>query len=374
LTAVQGLTPQVTLWLLETSVLTKAAYGSRSKADSVGLACKFTVPLNSVQILRAVAALGVLVAHMFGGVGQFGVDLFFVISGFIIVYSMERYYSRPGASLAFARKRLIRIVPMYWIATAVLLAHVLLTYPSLSAANMSVQQIVASLLFVPWAAPSGAVVPVHGVGWSLNYEFFFYVLFAGAVILPRIQAVLAVTVVLVAGALFTAIYPLPLPLGYWFQPIVLEFIMGMGLALLFRTGFQLPGWARAALVGLAIGALALNLGLPRVLIWGLPAVALVAAAVLGTDVPRVWGLSRLGDASYSLYLLHPFVLAVPRIALGPELATTTPVVLLGGVAACLVAVLAYGWVERPITRALGSAIAPPNLGQAGEGRLKWTRL
>jgi hypothetical protein len=170
-------------------------------------------PLLSIQILRAVAALMIAVVHtryefeFKFGIGDVippmtalaaGVDLFFVISGFVMAYGSFHAFGQPGASQDFITRRLIRIVPLYWIATSVLVAHVLLHYPSLAAAKHSVGTIIASYLFVPWPGPTAAMTPILAQGWTLNYEMFFYLLFTVSLLArPRIGLIgLALTLIL----------------------------------------------------------------------------------------------------------------------------------------------------------------------------------
>jgi len=145
-------------------------------------------PVSSIQILRAVAALGVVALHVSHegatrlgarsplpdfSVGAAGVDLFFVISGFIMVYASDALFARRGAPAWFFTRRLARIVPLYWAATAAAVAcFVALRYAG-ALEQLSWQTLVASLLFVPWPRPDGAMLPVHMLGWTLNFEMFF---------------------------------------------------------------------------------------------------------------------------------------------------------------------------------------------------------
>jgi exopolysaccharide production protein ExoZ len=115
-----------------------------------GLALPRSSTIGAVQGLRAAAALMVVVAHVVPSfvIGQAGVDIFFVISGFIMVYASERAFGQPGASSLFISRRLIRIVPLYWATTAVLLVEMLWKYRGLAAAHDSVAYVVASF----WSA------------------------------------------------------------------------------------------------------------------------------------------------------------------------------------------------------------------------------
>jgi peptidoglycan/LPS O-acetylase OafA/YrhL len=284
-----------------------------------------------VQALRAIAAFSVALTHilydalgMAPGAGRVrdmyqampwgaGVDIFFVISGFVIVHSSRRLFTAPGAMRLFAVRRLARIVPLYWVMTSLFVAEAFLDPGAVNGAIGGAAFIIKSYFFIPCARPDGVVQPVLGLGWTLNYEMFFYTVFLPFLFLRLERAVATVTILLAAfvlagqGGLLQGVI-----LQTWSNPIVLEFCGGMLLALL-------PGRLTthgALRLATAIGALILlhlqPAGWNRTLAYGIPAAALVFAAVTGKQagkLPKVeiW-LVRLGDASYALYLVHPFVM------------------------------------------------------------------
>src|ERR1035437_4102962 len=145
--------------------------------------------LNSLQILRAIAAWLVVyhhymqgfhdfnysteVGHFFSSVGKFGVDIFFVISGFIMFFTLKR---GNYTALDFMLRRMIRIVPVYWFMTLVLIP-VIYFFPSANVArnNWNITSLAYSMLFIPHNNPTGiGLYPFLTVGWTLNYEMFFY--------------------------------------------------------------------------------------------------------------------------------------------------------------------------------------------------------
>ena len=163
--------------------------------------------LVSIQALRAIASLLVFWGHAINAVtskvaaefphlyGPFGVDLFFVISGFVMVYSSERLFGQPGAPMTFFARRLARIVPLYWAATAILVWFVV-PYASTKA-------VLGSVVFTP-RIPSEA--PLLFIGWTLIFEMFFYAVFAIALLAKRRFAVVAgVTVVLICFSVVFAL-------------------------------------------------------------------------------------------------------------------------------------------------------------------------
>jgi peptidoglycan/LPS O-acetylase OafA/YrhL len=174
--------------------------------------------------------------------------------------------------------------------------------------------ILASYLFIPWPRPDGVLQPAFGLGWTLNYEMFFYAVFTPFLLLPRKPAVIAATILLAGFATTGAVIAFPnLQLAFWSNPIILEFCAGMLLAILLPgvPGLSLP--ARLALAAAALAGLHFAVtGAPqwRAAIYGIPALLLVAAATLGAPAAQSGGkiLVRLGDASYAMYLVHPFIM------------------------------------------------------------------
>ncbi len=295
-------------------------------------------PILPIQMLRALAAFMVCIHHVQpdaavlarqGGAGfagsdllpwLAGVDIFFVVSGFIMVHASGELFGRPGATRLFLERRIARIVPLYWAATTLVLLVGLAVPAVLNSGAPSLAQIAASYLFWPAVSTQGFVQPVYSLGWTLNYEMLFYLLFAASLALPRAMAVPVVVVALLAlvGSERLA-GPLPLPFGFWGQPIVLEFTAGMGLALLRARGLRLTVPLRLILVvaGLVILLFGRHLPLPSgpwrdLALHGSAASLLVLAAVSGRDGGEAGRGSRilasLGDASYALYLVHPFII------------------------------------------------------------------
>ncbi len=136
-----------------------------------------TAALPGIQALRALAAMAVVVAHTGGEFeehlslpglmpsfihGGAGVDLFFVISGFVMVYSSERLFGQHGAPRSFMMRRLIRIVPPYWLLTTVMLLFVMVR--GFAVSDASPMLAVSSYFFIPYPRPSGPIDPLYGVG------------------------------------------------------------------------------------------------------------------------------------------------------------------------------------------------------------------
>jgi peptidoglycan/LPS O-acetylase OafA/YrhL len=294
--------------------------------------------VDGIQYLRALAALLVVTGHLQGAARRLfdtppllvfptgaGVDLFFVISGFVMMYTSSRLFQKPGATLTFIRKRLSRIVPLYWLVTTLFVLLLLMgkNFPA------SVTGVLASYLFIPYDTldlHNTFAFPVYNLGWTLNYEMFFYVIFAlflpGRPNVATVGVCSALILLTVLGAIFQ---PSNIALHFWTQPILLEFCLGMLIARIYQAGVVLPGSLRLVLGILAFAIVWLDLGkdwmvpidgtqpnnFARVLTWGLPMAVLLASVALGrgnaAPRPLTW-LKKLGDSSYSLYLFHPFAI------------------------------------------------------------------
>jgi exopolysaccharide production protein ExoZ len=132
--------------------------------------------------------LGITLTSIDARIGAAGVDLFFIISGFIIVYASEPLFGKPAGPQVFFLRRLIRIAPLYWTVTAFFIVLFLASpngfAATIAASNTSIGAIIASFMFLPFARPDGTMFPLHSVGWTLNYEVFFYVIFEALLFYP----------------------------------------------------------------------------------------------------------------------------------------------------------------------------------------------
>jgi exopolysaccharide production protein ExoZ len=336
----------------------------------------------SIQILRAIAALLIALHHGLHEADQAarkigssfpwqnvlpleaGVDLFFVISGFVMVYAARDLFGSPTVILPFLRRRLARIVPIYWAVTALFIALSVSGLAPLNRAPPSGSEIAASLFFVPYLRPDGLLQPVYSLGWTLNYEMFFYGLFALALWLPRERAVPAVVILLMLLVAVGQLVPEGMTIPYyWTRSIILEFGFGMIIGHMALSGVTPTrkmafGLGMAALLLLTLGKLAPSLLPDRALLYGLPAALLVMAA-LGFELDGNRNATtrlavQLGDASYALYLLHPFVIRGLAVAGGVALVRISPLLFLfvGVTLACISAMIVWRFFEKPLTRAL----------------------
>lgn len=324
--------------------------------------------LEGLQSLRALAALLVLIGHVRAEAAHYfaldlpgaalpwtrGVDIFFIISGFIITLSATRFAARPGA---FLWRRLRRVVPLYALFTTLMVALLLAAPGSLKSTSLDPAQIASSYLFLPYERADGRIAPVLSLGWTLNYEVFFYALLALCLALPR--PLLACCAGLAALCLLGPALPQTTATVFYANPLILEFTFGIALARLWQCGFVRPSAPLAGLAlvtGLALLVVLHQTALPRVLAAGLPATVIVAAGTLLAP-DRHLPLQSIGNASYALYLSHRFPLRLGTLVLVPvmpahPLAALVFCVLLVGL--CLWAARAvHLHVERPLTAWLG---------------------
>lgn len=358
-----------------------------SRAVAGGLAklgCR--VVLNNLQNLRAVAAYSVVlyhclrhfvipsdpISHNYLDLASGGVDLFFVISGFVMVYTTPDN-EKP---FWFATKRIARIVPLYWAATALVISMVLVREWIFPNVRLTPEAIFSSLFFIPHADASGSIFPVLGVGWTLNYEMMFYALFTISLFLPaawRLAAVTALITVVWLIATIANMASTTVPATFYAQPIIFEFAAGCMIAHALRVPRVIafvratPMWpiALAGATALLILPLFVTSATPTLFKYGAPATLIVFAAAaqdLYRAPARTTFLTRLGDASYSAYLLHPIVIVlVSQLALltvGTGL-LAEGVIIVGtfGVTA-IVSLLSMRYFEKPTAAYIRNRMRP----------------
>ncbi|MFB9983896.1 acyltransferase family protein [Mesorhizobium kowhaii] len=323
--------------------------------------------LSGLQILRAIAAFGVIVRHtleMSNGseAGRFspdwitasgaaGVDLFFVISGFIMVYVSFPPGQAADTPKRFIVKRATRIFPLYWICSAAIVAISAVGF--LKNKNIDLYTILNSALILPGDK-------LVYVAWTLSYELYFYIIFSICLNIGKMFSTsISVILLMIGGIVLGREIQNSTYYDFFSSPLVLEFCFGIALALFFSAGKK---WK----VPLALGALGFLIiivspiflphpdALPgsRVIVWGLPATLIVAAFLEVKRPQSIAGRATvlLGDASYALYLTHIFVMMAYGWVIkstfvgGMSQAVFAPVIIF----LCLiVGVLTHVFVERP---------------------------
>lgn len=342
--------------------------------------------LHRIQVLRFVAAALVLFGHVLHGVQgteavsfgptnlyAAGVDIFFVLSGFIMFTIARQDFGVPGASLRFLLRRFIRVVPAYWFFTTAMLLAVQIFPARLNHPDTTLLNIVSSYLFIPSENAYGQTYPVLLLGWTLNFEVMFYVLFGLGLLLPRVWGLTFIAgTIAVLGFWGETAAPASGPLAFWCNPIVFEFLLGIALGRLREGGLRLSepaAWAVTAGSLVALWFFSSKGGNTpfaheRVIWMGLPALALCAAAALVQSERPQGTLTRwavaAGDASYALYLSHPFTLGlVGWAASAAGLQLPGLFVALACVCCIAVAVVFHRQIERPVTRWLTERLSMP---------------
>jgi exopolysaccharide production protein ExoZ len=362
---------------LQTSNVTNEFVSNRPPALSVTL--KRPGRHRYISWIRAIAAAEVLFWHSdlvtkhfststvivppYTIVGAIGVDLFFVLSGYIMCMRATSYQN--GGQYLYAR--LLRLVPMYWIFTcAVILAYLINKNWHLGGFDLSVSMVLRSYLMLP-----GWGFPILSVGWTLEYEMIFYVLVAFLAVgvgRPMARTILFAVVfgLGLAGMMVPAtadeVGPLASPIGHVFSVYMLTFAAGWLIRLVEENGGARRNWH--TIIGiLVIFSLGLYQAGPGGAHLGLRAI-LAAGCFLLFQLLQAWFETNnlanrfvclLGDSSYSIYLSHWFILSILGKSLGkvaPAEFAAWPLRMSGIAIALGVGVGAYLLLERPIDRFL----------------------
>lgn len=326
----------------------------------------------SIQYLRGAAALMVVFFHADGMAmeyfnfgwspfGAAGVDIFFVISGFIMWITTASAQTTPASFIA---GRIVRIVPLYWVMTLLLYGGwVIFRDP---ATLPSLWNLMRSLLFIPFVSPrTGEIQPLLIAGWTLNFEMFFYAVFACGLLIARRHRALFVCSILgalVISRLWTSPSG-PVALTYT-SPLLIEFMIGCLLGIMYeRRALPRPAVAMFLLtvgVGLLLSSTTLSatdLNADRFFRWGLPAVLIVTGALGLEPALREWRPPLLlGDASYSIYLTHGLTLSAVKSVVLLLGADAQPLISSGFIfAGCVASVVAgvaiYYTIEKPLVAA-----------------------
>jgi exopolysaccharide production protein ExoZ len=284
------------------------------------------IAIQPIQFLRAIAALMVVWHHareqlsnlkfLFPSEsGNSGVDLFFVISGFIMVVTTSK---KQVSARSFLLRRIVRVVPLYWLLTLSVVTIAMFAPQLLRSTDISAPHVIQSLLFIPHLSPThlGTAWPVLVPGWTLNYEMYFYAVFACTLLLNlryRFAALTALLGSLVLAGLFLGSLRGPVMATYT-SPLLLEFLVGAVLGRLWVTDrVILAAWGAALCVVIGF-ALLMWRDAPLAPLAQILGSGLVVAGALNPRF-REWRnrpMLALGDASYSIYLTHLFALGFLR--------------------------------------------------------------
>lgn len=323
---------------------------------------------DSIQALRGIAALFIVLEHIqFLNCGAFAVDIFFCISGFMIMFSTH------NDTKNFLGKRLVRILPLYYLMTLGTFLFLVLFPDMFHQSKANPVFLLKSLLFIPFDIGDGVIQPLMRVGWTINCEIVFYLLFFVALKISHKYRGLICSVFLLLLTAAAWLFPeLCVPLSFYGNPVMLEFIYGIILYYAAEKLYRLHQSSALPRIGLHISISGIVgcflwllitkpdiniLGLRRPIVWGLPATAIVLFTFLvGLYIRRIPAVAvQLGNASFSLYMMHYYpVMLLDRMIF--DFSSCSPYAFLGVAAAIAVSVslalVSREFLEKRLTRFL----------------------
>ena len=340
---------------------------------------------DSIQALRGIACLFVMLQHIrFINVGAFGVDVFFTISGFMAMFTT---YSDTSC---FLRKRFIRILPLYYLVTFITYFAYLFRPEFFASTNASPVSLVKSLFFIPFDIGGGVIQPLVRVGWTLNCEMLFYLLFFLSFKISHKYRGLIVSVLLLCLAITGPLLESGISLledgvkaglspivSFYFNPIMLEFALGvLAYYVVLKLYIWIMNTENKSLCYVLCFFIPINIclmiiltfkgnidGIYRVLSWGILAFFLLIFTILaGMRVKALKPLVFVGNISFSLYLVHYYPITfLDRMVF--DFQTFNVKALLGAlfsIAFCIVlAYVTWFLVEKKLSGKLKSLIFNP---------------
>ncbi len=342
-----------------------------------------------LQFLRGLAASLVLLSHFLDrlvrrGVvadnaqdwilpmGHLGVMMFFAISGFIMIYTTQKEFAERTGARRFLVRRIIRIAPLYYVTTLAMIGFRYVTAPFSTDSDYvapGLMDLIKSIFFIPYLNEQSIIQPIYAVGWSLNFEMMFYLLFAAGMTLGKRVGIPAILLTLCTLALIGLALPFPHRdsaqivsiLYFYTRSDLVFFVIGMGVALLFRKSGPISTSLNDAALCL-LAALALCSAILAPGMWALAAVtlALCIATLFWKNSAPVGLFPRFarlfGDISYSVYLTHSFLLGILALVVAryvPMNIVTLPLTLIFSLLLCTIAGwLCWRFVEQPMTQYL----------------------
>ena len=225
--------------------------------------------IHTVQALRGIAASLVVFYHgqdylairgyiphveSIYNFGRSGVDIFFLISGFIMLLIAWDNFQKPGASIDFLIRRAIRIIPIYWFYSLIMVLLLITLSQYFSRGKVfDATHAIASFVFIPWRNSIGEVNPILPVGWTLNFEMYFYLIFSILLLFKRDIFIALLAFILLGGVIAGLVFNPTIPvLSYMSSPLLIEFMMGCLIALWYMQGGDVPQWMYKLLIVISI--------------------------------------------------------------------------------------------------------------------------
>lgn len=311
--------------------------------------------LDIIQVMRFIAALSVVMVHFpESEMRSWGVDLFFIISGFIMCYTTQW-----GADHFFL-KRVLRVVPLYWLLTFVFFFLSAYFSHLLNSPTSDLPSLLKSLFFIPFENGDDGHSPLIFLGWTLNYEMLFYSLFAIALLFGlkhRTGAVSILVLICIVTANYFYVEYDSFVGEIWSSPIILEFLYGVLIFQVLFSRASPPIDTIVTVVSIIVIAYFLDIdGSNRAVGYGLPLLVisyLLIRFLGGLKINPT--LTFFGDASYALYLIHPFVIQyyVKVLCVFEENSEyITHFTILAVISCLVVSGLLFYFIEKPLTGVL----------------------
>lgn len=325
--------------------------------------------LASIQFLRAFAALMVLIHHSFRSTivndgllpawisksiehnFSAGVDIFFVISGFVIYSSVIK---NNKSFLDFIKDRICRVVPAYWLYTFIF-ALVLIFYPwTHIASGVDFWHLVRSLFFIPSDNPSpyAGKFPTLIVGWTLNFEMMFYLVFSMSILFCNKYIIQTCSILMIFVYIISSSNEY---LSFYHSTRILEFVCGMWLALLYtkkRNLFSGDKVIHLSIVFISFYILLSSNGDPFIS-YGIPSIAIVYSSIsLESEFNKETIMYHIGNSSYSLYLSHKIVICLMLVVRKHIFISMGSVFMLSIFISILISQISYKYFEVNVTRFL----------------------
>lgn len=334
---------------------------------------------NSIQCLRFIAALMVVFLHstfytnerLDPSIGLYnsganGVPLFFVISGFVMVLSSQNLISNNSGWKIFAIKRIVRIVPIYWIITSLKLLVMLVSINLVLHSQLDWGYILKSYFFIPaYNKVDGRIEPLLGVGWTLNFEMFFYLIFTLSLLFKFNSVWFAGLILAILSVLSIFKTPDWPAVGFYASPIILDFLFGMIAGQLVLKGKQLSKNMSVLFIIAGLSILFLPLYkyfsfLNNVYSLGVTSFLVIYGCVSLERQVKIFVpgfVLFFGTASYSLYLVHSIIAPLaPTLLKRFGLMWPIASILISIILALIAGALSYFFLERPISNALNRYI------------------
>ncbi len=332
-----------------------------------------TPKLNSIQALRGIACLFVILTHIeFIGVGAFGVELFFCISGFIMMYSTQKK-EQPH----FLLKRLIRIIPLYYFITIVTLLAILFVPSMFQEVHFEWSFFFKSLCFIPFDITGQYTIqPLMRIGWTVNYEILFYLIFLVAMkINHQHRGIIASIFIITSSILHKTVSLANIPLYFYTNPIILEFMMGILIYYIYqflktKKEYLISHSSISIILILLIVSMFIYLctigvhaeiyEIQRVIHWGIPcAIIFLSSLLLEFYYQPPKFLIQLGNISFSVYLMHYYIIQfIGRNVFDFSILSTSSFIgaVLGILISILVGYSTWYYIEKKFTKCISNIL------------------